>query len=502
MERSKLRSKSKLKEAAVRFFLGTVGGCILGATEDPVDSILSVMTESGLIQPVMEEIRAMGAIGLGSLMGATALTTAMTSVIAGVISAAVAASVFVSMRSCRVSYKKSVGLWASAGLAGALGTTLSGVTFGTTIEWIVKSYGMLGLMWILALFTVLKPPLHFLFQVIWRERQICCSLGSDIRSREREDIEGTEWQLRQRVTVQIEQRIVSIEKGGSTNVADDQTRWVAEQKEREEIERKKMDNEEAELEQRTIQDWINVVVVKYVDFLAFSGIPMAVVAIVTSIFGLFGLGTHQSVVIVLLVSVSGITYFLLKSSDFKFWMMVGCMGMFATFIIAMLTQHARQEVLTAAVKMGTGGHVQSRDLVSTEMDLRSSLEAVSTAFFAAKLCQLGLGATVGGVLVRRADGGVKVIIGAASVAGGLLAGMQALAVVLSDVGAGALLAVVGAAGVSVGATAVSASRSSWPGAVGTMGGLIIGALGMGKWHVVNIGLQLPAALVFAMNNPF
>ncbi len=491
-------------EAAVGFTLGAVGGCILGATEDPVDKTLSVMTAAGPLKPVMEEVRTVGALGLGTLIGATALTMAMTSVVAGVALAAAVASVFVATRSCSASQKDSVGLWASAGLAGAFGTTLSGATLGVIIEWIVKNYGMVGLLWALSIFTVLKPLLHFVFKLLWKQREACCTLGSTIWARERKQIEITASQQRQRLVMQIEQRILMLEKGDSTSGMEHRMTWVTERRQREEIEQKKMESEQAEMEQRTIQDWINTVVVKHVDFLAFSGIPMTVVAIVTSGFGVFGYGSHQSVFIILLALVAVIAYLLLKSSDFKFWMLVGCMGMLATFVIAMLTLHAGQVVVTTAMKMRVAGQSQSRENISAHMNHQCSVEALNAAFFVAKLCELGLGATVGGPLVRRAAGEVKVIAGAALLAWGLLAGVEVLAPVMGEGGkAGALLGVVGAAGVSVGASAAMARRwSSWPGTLGTIAGLIIGALGMGKWHVVNIGLQVPVAYVFAMTNPF
>ncbi|XP_070767807.1 uncharacterized protein [Enoplosus armatus] len=504
MAQTKLGARSPLMEAVLGFALGAMGGCILGAMEDPVDNTLSVMTAAGPLKPVMEEVRTVGALGLGTLIGATALTTAMTSVVAGVILAAAVASVFVATRSCSASHTDSFGLWASAGLAGAFGTTLSGATLGVTIEWTVKNYGMVGLLWALSIFTVLKPPLHFVFKILWKEGEACCTLGSTIWDSERKQIEFTELQQRERVAVQVEQRIMQLEKGGSTNQMEHRMTWVTEQRQREEIERKKMESEEAEMEQRTIQDWINTVVVKHVDFLAFSGIPMTVVAVVTSGFGVFGYGGHQSVFIVLLTLVAVIAYLLLKSSDFKFWMLVGCMGMLATFVIAMLTLHAGQVVVTTAMKMQVAGQSQSREHISARMNHQSSLEALNAAFFVAKLCELALGATVGGPLVRRAAGEVKVIAGAALVAWGLLAGLEVLSPVLGEGGkAGALLGVVGAAGVSVGAAAAVAGRwSSWLGTLGTIAGLVIGALGMGKWHIVNIGLQVPVAYVFAMTNPF
>ncbi|KAM9770224.1 uncharacterized protein ACNS7B_008612 [Menidia menidia] len=504
MTRARLGAKSKLKEAAMGFALGAIGGCILGATEDPMDKIVSMMTTSGSLKPVMEEVRVVGALGLGSLLGATALTTAMTSVIAGVIFAAVVASVFVTWRTCTSSHKNSVGLWASAGFASAIGTTLSGATFGMVIEWIVKGYGMVGLLWALSFFTVLKTPLRYVFKLFWKQGEICCTPGSEVWSREQENIEITDLQQRQKVTVLIEQRILSLEKGGSTNKMEDSATWASQQREREQIERRRLANQEAEMEQRTIQDWINTVMVRHVDFLAFSGIPMTIVVIVTSGFGLLGYGGHQSVFLALLALVALIGYFMLKSSDFKFWMLVGCMGMFAIFVIAMLTLHAGQVVVTTAIKMRAAGQTLSREQISTRMNYHSSLEAVKTSFFGAKLCQLGLGATVGGALVRSSAGEVKVIAGAASVAGSLLAGLEILAPILGDGGtAGALLGVMGATGVSVGATVAAAGRwSSWTGTLGTMGGLIMGALGMGKWHTLNIGLQLPTACVFAMMSPF
>ncbi|KAM7382320.1 hypothetical protein PAMP_002058 [Pampus punctatissimus] len=490
---------SPVSEAAVGFALGAVGGCILGATEDPVDKTLSVMTSADLLKPVMEEVRTVGPLGLGTLIGATALTTAMTSVVAGVILAAAIASVFVATRSCRAYHTHSAGLWASAGLAGAFGTTLSGATLGVAIEWIVMNYGMVGLLWALSIFSILKPPLHFAFKFLWKQGEACCTPESTVWVRERKQIKNKKlkrMERRQRMA-RIAHWILTLENGENTSGMEHMTMWAAERRQREEMERKKM-------EHRTIQDWINTVVVKHVDFLAFSGIPVTVVAIVTSGFGVFGYGGHKSVFIVLLASVTIIAFLLLNSSDFKFWMLVGCMGMLATFVIALLTLHAGQVVATTAMKMREAGQSHSREQISAHMNYESSLEALNAAFFVAKLCQLGLGAAVGGPLARQAAGESKVIVGAALVAGGLLVGVEALAPVLGEGGkAGALLGVVGAAGVSLGAVAAVAGQwSSWPGTLGTLAGLVFGALSMGKWHIVNIGLQVPVAYVFAMINPF
>lgn len=487
-------------EAVLGFALGAVGGCVLGATEDPVDKVMSVMTSEGPMKPVMDEVRTVGALGLGTLVGATALTTAMSSTVAGVILAAAMASVFIATRSCGTSQVEPIGVWVSAGLAGALGTTLSGATLGFIIERIVTMSGMVGMLWALSIFTLVKPALHFLFKLIWRQGEVCCSPEQGALAREREQ---REMEIRGRVAVQMEQRILTLEKGGSTDGMEHRTVWEAQRRQIEEIERERGEREEAEMEQRTIQDWINSVVVKYVDFLSFAGIPMTILAVVTSGFGVFGYGGHQSVFVALLSLVMIMAYVLLKATDFKFWMLAGCMGMLATFVIAVLTLHAGQEVVTASMKMRVAEKA-SRETITARMNHRSALEALSATFFVAKLCQLGLGATVGGPLVRRGAGEVRVIVGAAAVAAVLLKVVEVLTTVLGAGGtAGALLGVVGAAGVSVGATAALAgSWSSWAGTLGTIAGLAVGALGMGKWHFVNIGLQLPVAYVFAMTNPF
>ncbi|XP_030013063.1 uncharacterized protein LOC115435032 [Sphaeramia orbicularis] len=504
MAHSKHGAQSPLMEAAVGFALGAVGGCILGATEDPVDQSLSVMTSAGPLKPVMEEVRTVGPLGLGTLIGSTALTTAMTSVVAGVILAALTASVFVTTRSCGASQINTVSLWVSAGLAGAIGTTMSGATFGFFVEWIVKTYGMVGLLWALSVFAVLKPQLHFVFKLLWKQGEACCTLGSAGWAREREQIEIKESQQRHRVTLQIEQQILTLEKEGDVSGIQDRTMWDVERRQREELKRRKTESEEAEMEQRSIQDWINTVVIKFVDFMAFSGIPMTVVTIVTSLFGVFGFGRHPIVIIVLLALVAIIGYLLLKSNDFKFWMLVGCLGMFTTFVVAMLTLHASQTVVLKAMKMEAKGFNQSRSDISTRINIQSSLEALNAGFFVARVFQLGLGATVGGPLVRHGVGEGRVIVGAALVAGGLLVGVEVLEPVLGEGGkAGALLGVVGAAGVSAGAAAALAGTwSSWCGTVATFAGLVMGAFTLGKWHFVNIGLQLPVAYIFALTNPF
>lgn len=95
----------------------------------------------------------------------------------------------------------------------------------------------------------------------------------------------------------------------------------------------------------------STVVVKYVDFLAFSWIPMTMTAMVTAGFGVFGFGDYRFVFVVLLALVLFMSFMFMKSSNFNFWMFAGCMGMFATFAIAVFTVHAGQEVVSESIKM-------------------------------------------------------------------------------------------------------------------------------------------------------
>ncbi|XP_061633749.1 uncharacterized protein LOC133480092 [Phyllopteryx taeniolatus] len=494
--------KKKTKEATIGFALGAVGGFIMGATEDPVDRTLSAMTSASQLKPLIDDIKTVGALGLGTLMGASALTIAMTSVVAGVIMAAVVSSVFVTTRSCGTTQKNYANLWASAGLAGALGTTLSGATLGFFIEMIVNNSGMIGLLCALSIFSILKPPLRFVFNVLWKQGEACCTQGSVVWETERKELEISDLEQRERVAVQIEERILTINNGRNTAETEDMMTWATERKLREKLERKKTEAEEAQIKQRTLQDWIKTVMVKYVDFLAFSGIPMTVVAVVTSLFGLFGYGGHHYVFIALIALVAVIGYLILKSSDLKFWMLIGSMGMLATFVIAMLTVQAGDEVNKTAMNLRGQPQDVNGKSINDRMTDRCSREALKTAIIGAKLCQLSLGAAVGGPLVRHAGGGGKVIVGAAIVALGLLGGVEILSPVLGKGGeAGALLGVVGTCGVSVGAVAAMAGQcSSWPRTLGAITGVIIGTLAMGKLHIVMIGVQVIVAYIFAMNN--
>lgn len=484
------------------FALGAMAGCLLGATEEPVEKAALAASAAAPFQPLMEDMGTFGALGFGTVVGATALTVAMTSVVAGVLLAAAVASPFVSSRSCSSSSTEGFGLWASAGIAGAFGTTLSGATLGVLVEWIVKSFGMMGLLGALSMASALKPPLNLLFKLVWEQGEACCSQGSADWAEEQERMQVRELQQRQRVAVQMERRILALETGRVDR--DDQSAWMAERRRREEMERSRMQREEAEMEQQTLRGWINTAVSKHVDLLAFSGIPMTVVAMVTSGFGLLGYGNHQLVFVAILILVLVTAYALLKTSNFQFWMLIGCMATLVTFIIAILTLHAGQVVLTAAMKMQAAAQNRSREGISALMKRQACEEALSTAFLAAQLCQLALGATVGGPLVRHGAGEVKVIVGAALVAVGLLGGVLVSSPVLGEGGrAGALLGVLGATGVSVGAAAALSGRcSSWAGTLATAAGLAAGAARAGRRHVLNIGLQLPVAFVFAKTNLF
>ncbi|XP_077568074.1 uncharacterized protein LOC144193133 isoform X2 [Stigmatopora nigra] len=489
-------------KAAIGFTLGTLGGFIMGAIEEPINRTLSEMTTESQLKPLIDDIRAVGALGLGTLMGASALTIAMTSVVAGVIVAAVVASVFVTTRSCgttRTNYKN---LWISAGLGGAFGTTLSGATLGFCTEMIVNIYGMVGLLCALSIFSILKPLLRFVFNVLWKQGEACCTQGAMAWDTERNQLGISDLEQRERVAVQIEERILTINKRNNTDTKDMNT-WATERKVREGLERKQMEIEEGQIKQRTLQDWITTVMVKYVDFLAFSGIPMTVVAVVTSLFGLSGYGGHHFVFISLVALVAIIGFLIIKLLDFKFWMLVGCMGMLATFLIAMLTIQAGENIKVSMNQRGQPPKDDSNSL-SDRISEHSSQEALQAAIIAAKLCQFSLGATIGGPLVRHAGGGGIVIIGAAIVALGLLTGVKISSPVLGKGGrAGALLGVVSTSGVAMGAVAAMAAQcSSCLRSTGAITGVIIGTLLTGELHIFMIAVQIIVAYIFAMTNAF
>ncbi|KAK7878060.1 hypothetical protein WMY93_031281 [Mugilogobius chulae] len=247
--------KSPYLEAAVGFVLGAVGGSILGATENPVHSSLHTMTLPKRVKPLMDEARTVGPLGLGSLIGATALTTSMTSVVAGVIFSAAVASVFVVTRSCGTAgHTNTVALWVVTGIAACTGQHRAEPLLGLAIEWTVKNFGMVGLLWALSLFTIIKVPFHFIFKTF--QAEICCGLGTTVWVKEKEELENADSEQRQRVAVQIEQQIMSLENGGQTGSPQEREQWAKEKHQREALEKKKIQTAEAEQEQRSLQDWI------------------------------------------------------------------------------------------------------------------------------------------------------------------------------------------------------------------------------------------------------
>lgn len=115
-----------------------------------------------------------------------------------------------------------------------------------------------------------------------------------------------------------------------------------------------------------------------------------------------------------------------------------------------------------------------------------------------------MSARLRGPLGRGEDKG-KVIVGSAGLAVVIMIVVRVSSLVVLGAGgtSGAMLGVVGAAGVSVGATAsVAVGWSTWAGTIGTTAGMVLGALGMGKRHFVNIGLQIPVAYIFSVSSLF
>lgn len=475
-------------ENAISFVLGSVAGSTLGAMEVPVNQIMTGIISGTHLKPVVSGIKSVGALGLGSLLGATALITSMTAVVTGVVGAASVALFLLRVR-------KSEG-WASAGLAAGIATTSSGATLGAVIEKLSMSYGMVSLLWALGIFTVLKLFMYILVKFTCTEREFC-GFFTELNRKDQAKLFAMEVDLRQRAAVEMEQRIIAstIEELKE----EDLEAWKAQQRERVEMKRQGV---ELEMQKRTSRQRLLKAVDKYMEFLAFSGIPMTVTAFVTTGFGIFGFGDYRFVFVILLVLVLSMSFWLMRSRRLSFWMFTGCMAMFATFAIAVLTVHAGQEVAGMSVKMRRAGQNISRENISIWMTHTSSVQAVSAGFFVSEVCQVGLGATVGGPMAREAGG--KVIVWASVVAVGVLMIVEALALMLGVGGtAGALCGAAGAAGVSMGgAAALAVKSSSWGGTIANTAGMIFGLLVFGKWDIVKIGLQVCVAYIFAMTNLF
>ncbi|XP_043116408.1 uncharacterized protein LOC122360124 isoform X2 [Puntigrus tetrazona] len=475
---------SPVMESAKGFVLGAVAGGTLGATEVPVNRVMQEIISGARLKPVMSGIKSIGALGLGALLGTTALVTSMTLVVTGV---TVAASVALFL----LRWRKSEG-WAAAGLAAALTATSSGAALGTVIEKLSTSYGMVSLLWALGVFTVLKLLMHFFVKYTFTEREFCGSI-TDATKSERARLLAWEVDLRQRAALELEKRIEM-----KQPEEDGLSAWEAQRREREEMKRQQRKAVELETQQRTSRRQLLKAVAKYMELLAFSGIPMTVTAFVTAGFGMFGFGDYRFVFVVLLVVVLGMSFWLMSSRRLNFWMLMGCMGMFATFAVSVLTVHAGQEVAGVSVRMRLAGRNISKENISIRMNRAASVQALSAGFFVSEVCQVGLGAAVGGPVAREAGG--KVVLWASVSAAAVLSTVEVSSQMLGVGGkAGALLGAAGAAGVSLGgAAAVAVKSDSWGGTIGTTAGMIFGLLMFRKCDIVNTGLQICVAYLFAM----
>ncbi|XP_036434258.1 uncharacterized protein LOC118813170 [Colossoma macropomum] len=508
MAPSQQNTKTLVREGAVGFVLGAVGGCALGATVTPVNKAMTEIVSGSLLKPVTDGVRTVGPLGLGTLLGATALTTAMTAAIAGVTVAASTALLLIRLKRRRAGTANLDGfMWIAAGLAAALSTTSCGAALGVIIETLILRSGVVALLSALGIFTVLKTFIHVIVQLTCREWECCgiLRLTAEAEEQEQKKLEALEAEQRDRVTVEIEQRIIAFEtekRIEGEDGLDYRTAWKAQKQEREEIEKLRREAVELAVQQRTIQERLTKVVAKYVEFLAFSGIPMTVTAAVTAGFGIFGFGDYRFVFVVLLTLVLSMAFMLMRSMHLNFWMFTGCVGMFATFAIAVLTVHAGQEAVEVSLRMQKEGQVLSKENITARMDQRASLEAIAAGFFVSKICQVGLGASVGGPLDPKVLD--KVIVGASVSTVAIISVVETLSVVLGVGGVtGALLGALGAAGVSLGAaTAVAVQWSSLTGTISTTAGMLFGALAIGQWDIVNTGLQVLVAYMFAMINPY
>ncbi|XP_066539281.1 uncharacterized protein [Hoplias malabaricus] len=500
-------TNSLVKEGIVGFALGAVGGCALGATVSPVNKAMTAIISGPILKPFTDGVRTVGPLGLGTLVGATALTTSMTTAIAGVTVAASVALLLIRLKKSRTRAALPGFKWVAAGVAAALSTTSCGAVLGVIIETLVLRSGVVALLWAIGIFTVLKTFIHVLVQLTCSTCECSGILQHAAEAQKHEEMKlgALEAKHRDRVTVEIEHRITAceskIEFEGEAGL-EYRIAWKAQQQEWKEAEKLQKEALELAVQQRTIQERLTKVVTKYVEFLGFSGIPMTVTAAVTAGFGIFGFGDYRFVFVVLLALVICMAFMLMRSMHLNFWMFIACLGMFATFATAVLTVHAGQEAMDMSLRMRKAGEVLSKENITAWMDHRASLEAIAAGFFMSKMCQVGLGASVGGPLDPKVLD--KVIVGASVSTVVLLSIIEYLSLVLGLGGvSGALLGAVGAAGVSLGAAAaVAVQWSSWAGTISTTAGMLIGALAIGQWDIVNTGLQVLIAYMFAMINPY
>lgn len=479
------------------FVVGAVAGYALGATITPVNLVMTEIITGSLLKPITDGVRLVGPLGLGTILGATALTTAMTVAVVGV---SVAASTAMMLLRLKKSATLGGFAWLAAGFAGAVSTTCCGFVLGKILEKNTMNSGVVALLWALGIFTVLKTLIHIIVQLTFK-------ITDDIHelAQEQRKLEAIKADERERVTVTVEQNIRAFENYLNPKEHDTlefRAAWEAQRQNREEIDQRHKKAIELILKKASTQERLSKAITRYVELLAFSGIPMTVTAGITAGLGIFGFGDYRFVFVVLLALVLFMAFILTRSVTFNFWVFTACMGMFATFVIAVLTVHAGQEALEMMVKMRQAGVVLSKEEISAKMDHQSSVEAVTAGFFVARLCQAALGATVGGSLnLRMLD---KVTVGTSVITVVLLLVVDVLS---ESLGAGAVtgafLGVLGAAGVSLGAAASKALQcSSLTETLSTTAGMLLGALVIGKWDFLNIILHVLIAFTFALVNPF
>ncbi|XP_017331686.1 uncharacterized protein LOC108269985 isoform X1 [Ictalurus punctatus] len=494
--------KSAVREGAIYFVLGAVGGCALGATVTPVHQTMTEIISGSLLKPVMDGVRTVGPLGLGTLLGATAISTTMASAAAGVTVAALVTLLLITQKKNKLT---SGFVWITTGVAAALATTSCGAALGFIIEKHIMSSGVVALLWALGIFTLLKAFIHTVVQLAFRERQCCSIFATQTEQQYSERLDILEAEQREKVTVEIEQVMIAFETEKSVNgenALDFRVAWEAQRQNRQEMEKQRRKAREMTLEKRSIQERLTNVVIKYLELLTLSSVPMTVTAAVTAGFGIFGFGDYRFVFVVLLALVLCMAFMLMRLMHLKFWMFTACVGMFATFAIAVLTVHAGQEVLEMSVRMRKAGQLLSKENIAASMDHKSSLEAIASGFFVSKMFQIALGAMVGGLLDQKVLD--KVIVGASVTTIALLSIVETSSIALGIGGVtGALLGALGAAGVSMGAAAALALQcSSWVGTISITAGMLSGALAIGNWEITNIGLQMLVAYMFAIINPY
>lgn len=498
-----LDHRSSVKEGAVGFVLGAVGGCALGTTMTPVHQVMTEIISGPLLKPVMDGVRTVGPLGLGTLLGATAISTTMASAATGV---TVAALVTLLLTKQKINESACGFVWIAAGLTATFTTTSCGAVLGFIIEKHMRS-GVVTLLWALGIFTTLKALIYIVVRLVVRKWLCCSILASQNCSEEQcyETLDILQTEQREKVTVEIEKMMIAFETEESfdgENAQDFRSACEAQRQNREEMEKQRRKTRELSLKQKSIQEHLMNIVSTYVNFLTFSNIPSTVTAAVTAGLGIVGFGDYRFVFVVLLALVLCMTFMLTRWMHLDFWMFTACVGMFATFAIAVLTVHAGQEVLDMSVRMQNAGQVLSKESIAEKMDQKSALEAITSGFFVSKMFQIALGATVGGPLDQKVLD--KAIIGASVTTVALLSIVDTWSVALGIGGeTGALLGALGAAGVSMGAAAAVALQcSSWTGTISTIVGMLSGALAIGNWDITNIGLQVLVAYMFAMIRPY